>query len=72
MVKNVSNVGGIRDVQCDCSHWIVIHIGLKVIFHGQCGQATGKDVMIFYCDTEQEMLDEINARGLELPVNVVE
>jgi len=60
MVIDVTAVENICDVTCDCSHFIVAYRGTEILFYGTCGQITGKDISMFYCDTKQEMMDEID------------
>jgi len=71
MIDNIEAVGGVCDVVSNWEHYIVIYRGAEVLFHGKCGQASAKDVDMFCCDTEQEMLDEIESRGLVVSSNEI-
>ena len=55
---------GVSDCHCDCSHWILVHDGSKVLAMGQWRQSTSKKT-IEYFDTEMDMLAHILVEGLQ-------
>lgn len=46
-MTDVTLTDGIYDC-CNIAKWVLIHDGTNVLYKGQCGQATSKNVIVDY------------------------